>query len=148
MCDVKRMFEERARLVIYLESSDMVRLTAVARGEGKTLVEWARGVLLAQGGPVEGCQTLSMRIPPAEAVSIIAAAPRNALEDVRQAPFKKRPPVKRRDPEPERGPKEQEVPPVVEPEKILEKPVGKTCAHGTAKGYNCWVCGGLAKVSE
>lgn len=23
---------------------------------------------------------------------------------------------------------------------------GKTCMHGTAKGYNCWMCGGLAEV--
>jgi len=24
----------------------------------------------------------------------------------------------------------------------------KTCPHGTAKGYRCWVCGGLAKIGE
>jgi hypothetical protein len=25
---------------------------------------------------------------------------------------------------------------------------GKTCEHGTAKGYRCWQCGGLAKVAK
>lgn len=23
---------------------------------------------------------------------------------------------------------------------------GKTCAHGTKRGWNCWMCGGVAKV--
>jgi hypothetical protein len=28
-----------------------------------------------------------------------------------------------------------------------EKPAkGKTCRHGTEKGYNCWQCGGLAQI--
>jgi hypothetical protein len=45
MCPMKKVFEERARLVVYLEQSDMVRMTEAARDSGVTLVEWARGVL-------------------------------------------------------------------------------------------------------
>ena len=32
------------------------------------------------------------------------------------------------------------------PEKVKRLP--KTCGHGTRVGYNCWQCGGVAKVSE
>jgi hypothetical protein len=28
------------------------------------------------------------------------------------------------------------------------KSTARTCAHGTAKGYNCWQCGGLANVQS
>jgi len=31
-------------------------------------------------------------------------------------------------------------------EKEAPEKVGKICKHGTAKGYNCWQCGGLAVV--
>jgi hypothetical protein len=29
----------------------------------------------------------------------------------------------------------------------VEKAKGKSCVHGIAKGWNCWQCGGLAKVA-
>lgn len=43
---MKKLFTERARLVIYVENADLERLTARARSEGKTLVEWGRETLL------------------------------------------------------------------------------------------------------
>ena len=45
---MKRLFIERSRLVVYLESSDLQRLTEQARSEGKALVEWARETLLGE----------------------------------------------------------------------------------------------------
>jgi hypothetical protein len=30
--------------------------------------------------------------------------------------------------------------------KDADKPTGKHCQHGTAKGYRCWMCGGIARV--
>jgi hypothetical protein len=39
------MFTERERLVIYLEKSDILRMTAKAKENRETLIEWARGVL-------------------------------------------------------------------------------------------------------
>lgn len=30
----------------------------------------------------------------------------------------------------------------------VEPRKGGVCKHGTAKGYNCWQCGGIAKVGE
>lgn len=47
VCHMKRQFTVRARLVCYMELEDLNRLTALAREEGKTLVEWARVTLLS-----------------------------------------------------------------------------------------------------
>src|SRR6266576_2721735 len=43
---MRRIFETRARLAIYFENADLVRLTDRARQEGKLLAEWARETLL------------------------------------------------------------------------------------------------------
>ena len=48
MTHMRKQFQQRARLAIYLETSDLVRLTAKARTEGKALVEWARETLLGE----------------------------------------------------------------------------------------------------
>ena len=48
VCHMKRIFTERARLVLYLEAKDLNRLTEHARGEGKMVVEWARETLLGE----------------------------------------------------------------------------------------------------
>lgn len=48
MCAMKKLFTERARLVIYLEQSDVIRMTAKARENGELLAEWARGVLRSE----------------------------------------------------------------------------------------------------
>jgi len=54
---MKKLFTERARLVIYLEQSDVIRMTSKAKEAGEPLVEWARNVLrneLTQGvNPVD-----------------------------------------------------------------------------------------------
>jgi hypothetical protein len=39
---MRRIFDERSRLVVYLEQADLIRMTAKARESGQTLVEWAR----------------------------------------------------------------------------------------------------------
>jgi hypothetical protein len=49
-CSVRRIFNERARFVIYVESADMERMEVKARSEGRTLVEWARETLVAKLG--------------------------------------------------------------------------------------------------
>ena len=48
---MKRQFAVRGRLVIYLEQADINALTALARENGRTLVEWVRSVLIAQLKP-------------------------------------------------------------------------------------------------
>ena len=48
---MKKQFEVRARLVIYLEQADLNALTALAREDGRTLVEWARGLLIERLAP-------------------------------------------------------------------------------------------------
>jgi hypothetical protein len=45
---VRRIFEERARLVVYVESSSADAMEKRARSEGKTLVEWMRETLLGE----------------------------------------------------------------------------------------------------
>ena len=45
---MRKLFTERVRLVVYVEASDLTRLTERAREEGKTLVEWARETLLGE----------------------------------------------------------------------------------------------------
>jgi len=42
---VRRIFTERARIVVYLESEEIDRMLAVAKASGMTLVEWAREAL-------------------------------------------------------------------------------------------------------
>ena len=46
VCDMRRQFEQRARLVVYLETKDLARLTAVARENAKTVIEYARDLIL------------------------------------------------------------------------------------------------------
>lgn len=36
--------------------------------------------------------------------------------------------------------------PAVDVKTEISKPKVKGCAHGAAKGFNCWQCGGIAKV--
>jgi hypothetical protein len=46
---VKKIFNKRARLVVYIESDCLEQIAKKARSEGKTLVEWARDVLTVGG---------------------------------------------------------------------------------------------------
>lgn len=47
---MRKLFTDRARLVVYVEATDLERLTAKARSEGRTVVEWARETLLEELG--------------------------------------------------------------------------------------------------
>jgi hypothetical protein len=51
VCCMRRQFEVRARLVLYLEQADLNALTALAREEGRTLVDWARNELIERLKP-------------------------------------------------------------------------------------------------
>src|SRR5277367_5067711 len=42
---MRKIFSDRARIVVYLEQAEVPVMVAKAREEGKTLVEWAREVL-------------------------------------------------------------------------------------------------------
>jgi len=49
--DMRKIFEKRARLVVYIESVAADEMERKARGNGMTLAEWTRTVLLnALGG--------------------------------------------------------------------------------------------------
>lgn len=45
---VRKQFETRVRLVIYMDARDLNRLTARAKREGRVLVAWAREVLMGE----------------------------------------------------------------------------------------------------
>ena len=51
---MKRIFGERARLVVYVEAGDLGRMVVRAKSEGKTLVEWARETLVGASGAGKG----------------------------------------------------------------------------------------------
>lgn len=48
---MRKMFSDRARLVLYLEKRDLERLDFHARSIGKTIGEWSRETLLKQIWP-------------------------------------------------------------------------------------------------
>ncbi len=66
MCDkevVRRIFKTRARVVVYVESEDVDRMEARARGTGRTLIEWARERLLdglADDNAMQGTRTVRL----------------------------------------------------------------------------------------
>jgi hypothetical protein len=45
---MRKQFETRVRLVIYMDARDLNRLTARAKREGRVLVAWAREVLMGE----------------------------------------------------------------------------------------------------
>jgi hypothetical protein len=49
---------------------------------------------------------------------------------------------------PARKAKVREADPADEYAQKHDLPAGKACIHGTAKGWNCWKCGGLALVDK
>ena len=49
---MKKLFTKRALLVVYLESADLTQMEQVARGSGRTLMEWARDTLLVVLRPI------------------------------------------------------------------------------------------------
>lgn len=130
---VRKLFSDRARLVVYVEAEDLNRLTAHARKEGRTVVEWARETLLGElnGASREDHAVRSARKPrsvrrgpdPHEHAIAVAqaldagsnpecnpvAGRADAVDDVRRAK-------------------------------------AKVCVHGRPQGFNCWQCGGIAKA--
>lgn len=116
---MKKLFVDRARLVVYLEASDMKRLSEKARSEGKTLVEWARERLL---GELAGNSTVrtepKVRLVRRRATPVMAHA--HAIETAKA------------------------LTDVENPESPSHHK--HVCQHGTSKGYHCWQCGGLAVI--
>lgn len=115
------MFTERTRLVVYMETADLQRITETAREAGKTVVEWAREVLLEIGEPKavrepEPVRVAKRRSNVLERLPVLADAgsAASAEEDVRVSEG--------------RGASE------------------RTCKHGTPKGWRCWQCGGVAII--
>lgn len=47
VCDMKKLFEKRARVVVYVEQAELDRMMVEAKAEGKTVPEWARERLRA-----------------------------------------------------------------------------------------------------
>jgi hypothetical protein len=44
---MRKLFNQRVRLVLYFENSDLDRLGTIARSSGQSLIEWARAKLLS-----------------------------------------------------------------------------------------------------
>lgn len=47
---MKKQFESRTKLSVYVEEGDLALMTAKSRAEGKLLSEWARETLLGELG--------------------------------------------------------------------------------------------------
>ena len=122
---MKRVFQERARLVIYLEQGDLGKVTKMAREEGKTVVEWMREMI---SGTIEAEEVPSLKE---------ANESDKGVQDVRGG-------VK----VPGDGGRKSNAgrSRAVGGTGAVLRGGGKTCVHGVSKGYNCWKCGGLAKV--
>ena len=122
---LRRIFRERARVVIYVESEDMDRMLQTARGEGKTLLEWARETLL---GEISN----NADVPRSRKVRGVGRGG-NAHEYATYVAAQLEASVN-----PERDP----VPDI---EESRARKSEKTCPHGYAVGWRCTLCGGVVK---
>jgi hypothetical protein len=71
---MKKLFEDRVRIAVYLERGSLDAMTALARSEGKTLVEWARDVLLAEVSDMPPSK-IKGKLSPSGAVFTVAPKP-------------------------------------------------------------------------
>jgi hypothetical protein len=127
---VRKIFNQRARIVVYLENEAIDRMLVKARDEGRTLVEWARETLLGEldgaGNHKAGMRgsgtTRPVRrgISSGKRVTAVFAAP---------------------DAEPDSGGYA-----VAGRADGVDNVRRKTCKHGIAKGWRCWQCGGIAVI--
>ena len=120
---MRRIFDQRARLVVYVESGDADRMEKLARGEGKTLVEWMRETLLRELEDNSGLP----RPTPVRVAERGASAPERAEKRTHRR----------------NGGTVGAIEDVVH-ETVLGH--AKTCKHGVAKSFRCWQCGGLAII--
>jgi hypothetical protein len=151
---MRKIFDERTRLVVYLEHAEVVRMTAEAREQGCTLVEWAREALRNElqirtnpvNVPLEGLRPKIRRtqrelkgpLDPTKLELVFA----QAMEDGSTR-------------------MEWQVETEVMPTESAHKPGSSemaggapslpnrktsACKHGRPKGYNCWQCGGTAVI--
>jgi len=120
---VRRIFEQRARLVVYVESGDADKMEKRARSEGKTLVEWMRETLLGELATVEELsrpkpvrvarrRTMPNGDSGAAGLSDVAASA-GKQGDATGSPCKR-----------------------------------SVCKHGIARGWHCWQCGGMAIIEK
>jgi hypothetical protein len=116
---MRRMFNERSRVVVYVEAEDVTRMTAQAKSEGKTLVEWARETLLGE-----------------------------LSDNSEMRPVGNVPVARKRAGVSKRALGGEGVGGSV-PAPVLERPAsqGKSCQHGTPAGWRCWQCGGKAIIA-
>jgi len=119
---VRKIFSQRARLVVYVESESADRMTERARSEGKTLVEWMRETLLGEledNSAVRGTTPVRMaRRRTSVSGRLLAAEPVLHMADSLG----------------DGGGVAEDV------------PVVRTCKHGTERGVRCWQCGGIAVI--
>lgn len=147
--------------MVYVESADADKIEKLARSEGKTLVEWARETLLGEleansavrtkrAVPVARWRTMPHEVGPGGSGT---EPSRGVPEDgaSKRLERQEEPSALRGDPKPgvlaERRvgnhPKERDTAAHSEAESSVTRSI-KTCKHGTAKGHNCWQCGGMA----
>jgi hypothetical protein len=110
LCPVR--FEERVRVVVYLEREVRDRLVAEAESRGLTFCEVARERLCNEN-----------------------RADQNQVERVHEGRSV-----------PSRGGRRAMVTPVQRDAPATPTRTGNFCKHGSAKGNNCWQCGGLAVI--
>jgi len=168
---VRRIFEERARLVVYVESADADKMEKLARGEGKTLVEWMRETLLGELEQIRGGENQAYGLRNGSRIRVAgrSASARGGInpvdsgmesgQGVPEDGASKRTARQRGTSgvsgEPGAGmqaerrggnlPKERDMAAHASAENPITRSP-KTCKHGVSKGWRCWQCGGVAII--
>jgi hypothetical protein len=126
---VRRKYNERRQITVYLDLSEYDRLRTKAGGEGR-ISEWARETLLGE------LETNHAELPKAKVVwpsprVHVARRGAHAPEGLRAEAA----PISMADGGSDVGGVAEDL-----------SRKGKTCKHGTSKGHNCWQCGGMAVI--
>lgn len=121
-------FENRVMLKVYLEKGELEELQAAAEKCGKSGSEYVRG-LLGKGEVRD---------------EVVLDAAHGKADRISDTPRDTEVSAPRRRKSHSGG---LDLPVVGEGDRVA-KEGQKACAHGKAKGYHCWQCGGLANVQS
>jgi hypothetical protein len=116
---VKRMFAERKLVRVYFDAAQYARIEARAHGN---VSAYLRDLALREG------ERETEAIPDVQSAVDVRSPARRDVVSTAASPLDRLPAVGER--------------------RAVAKSAARTCAHGVAKGYNCWQCGGLANVVQ
>lgn len=117
------MFAERKLVRVYFDAAQYARIEASAHGN---VSAYLRGLALREG------ERETEAIPDVQSAVDVRSPARRESMPTAATPLDRLPAV---------GESRSQA-------KRIGAMQGKKCAHGVAKGYNCWQCGGLANVQS